>query len=262
MRQSRVSRVRSRTIEIVTETRSFLTQSSKKRNNRTELVLPLHDNNPTRTTPYIVYGLVGANIFIFLFEMTLSKPQLLQFFHIWAVVPQELTASLQGAAGSGEWLTLITSQFLHGGFLHVAGNMLFLWVFGNNVEDCLGHVKFLGFYLACGIAAALSQWFFSMNSGVPLVGASGAIAGVLGAYILRFPRAEVVTLIPLGFFMTTVRLPAYFFLGFWFLQQAFFSFVSLQNTEMVASGGVAYLAHAGGFVVGMLLAPLLGLFGE
>lgn len=236
------------------------------RNNRTitvssiELVLPLHDDNPTRTTPYIVYGLVGANIFIFLFEMSLSQPQLLQFFHLWAVVPQELTASLQGTTGTGEWLTLITSQFLHGGILHVAGNMLFLWIFGNNVEDCLGHVKFLGFYLACGTVAALSQWFFSMNSDIPLVGASGAIAGVLGAYILRFPRAEVVTLVPLGFFLTTIRLPAYFFLGFWFLQQAFFSFVSLQNMEMVASGGVAYLAHAGGFLVGILLAPLLGLF--
>lgn len=223
-------------------------------------MLPLNDNNPTRTTPYVVYSFIALNIAIFLFEATLSERQLLQFFHSWAVVPRELTANLQTGTASGEWLTLITSQFLHGGFLHVAGNMLFLWIFGNNVEDCLGHIKFIGFYLTCGTVAGLSQWFFSMNSDIPLVGASGAIAGVLGAYILRYPRAQVSTLVPLGIFFTTVRLPAYFFIGFWFLQQAFFSFISLQNTHMVAAGGVAYLAHAGGFVVGMLLAPLLGLF--
>ncbi|MDY6936281.1 MAG: rhomboid family intramembrane serine protease [Cyanobacteriota bacterium] len=223
-------------------------------------MIPLHDENPTENTPYIVYGLVGLNIAIFLFQMSLSEPQLLPFLQTWAVVPRELTASFAGRAPIGEWLTLVSSQFLHGGIFHLGGNMLFLWVFGNNIEDRLGPVKFIVFYLACGIAAALTQWFFSMNSTVPLVGASGAIAGVMGAYILKFPRTPVVTLVPLGFFITTVRLPAYFFLGIWFLQQAFFSFVSLNAAENVAGGGVAYWAHAGGFVVGMALAPVLGLF--
>jgi membrane associated rhomboid family serine protease len=153
---------------------------------------------------------------------------------------------------------------LHGGFLHVAGNMLFLWIFGNNVEDKLGHVKFLIFYLACGILAGLSQWFFSTSSVVPSLGASGAIAGVMGAYILRFPRAEILTLVPLGFFMWTFRVPAFFFLGFWFAQQALYSFASLSVPTNVGmqSGGVAYWAHAGGFVFGAVLGPLLGLFDD
>lgn len=140
--------------------------------------------------------------------------------------------------------------------------MLFLWIFGNNVEDRLGHIKFLIFYLACGALAALSQWFFSQNSAIPSLGASGAIAGVMGAYILRYPQAKVLTLIPLGFFITTFELPAIFFLGFWFVQQAFYGVASLQAPSNIGmeSGGVAYWAHAGGFVFGAILAPLLGLF--
>ena len=220
-------------------------------------MIPIRDENPTENTPYVVYGFVGLNIAIFLFQSSLNRPQLVQFIQTWAVVPRELTASFAGVSGMGEWLTLISSQFLHGGILHLAGNLLFLWVFGNNIEDRLGPVKFIGFYLTCGIAAALAQWVFSMNSAVPLVGASGAIAGVMGAYILKYPRVPVVTLVPLGFFITTIRLPAYFFLGIWFLQQAFFSFVSLNNSAMAAGGGVADWAHAGGFVVGMALFPFL-----
>jgi membrane associated rhomboid family serine protease len=140
--------------------------------------------------------------------------------------------------------------------------MLFLWIFGNNIEDRLGHFKYLVFYLACGALAALAQWFFSSGSAVPSLGASGAIAGVMGAYILRFPRAEILTLVPLGFFLTTFRIPAIFFLGWWFVQQALYSLVSLNAPTNIGmeGGGIAYWAHAGGFVFGAILGPLLGLF--
>lgn len=226
-------------------------------------MVPLHDNNPTRITPFVTYGLIGLNIFIFLYEISLSAPDLERFIQTYAVVPSELTTGFQG--NGSLWpplLTLITSQFLHGGFLHLGGNMLFLWVFGNNIEDQLGHVKFLIFYLACGALAALAQWFFSMQSDIPSLGASGAIAGVLGAYILRFPKARILTLIPLGFFITTFRIPAMFFLGFWFIQQALYGVASLQVQSNIGmeGGGIAYWAHAGGFVVGAVLGPMLGLF--
>ena len=229
-------------------------------------MVPLRDNNPTRIVPFVTYTLVAINIAVFVYELSLGD-QLEAFFRLWAVVPRELTASFAGQPTGlpfPAWVTLITSQFLHGGFLHVAGNMLFLWIFGNNVEDKLGHVKFLIFYLACGILAGLSQWFFSAYSVVPSLGASGAIAGVMGAYILRFPQAEILTLIPLGFFMWTFRVPAFFFLGFWFAQQALYSFASLSVPTNVGmqSGGVAYWAHAGGFVFGAVLGPLLGLFDD
>jgi membrane associated rhomboid family serine protease len=228
-------------------------------------VVPLRDNNPVKITPYITYGLIAANIFVFLYELSLSPQQLERFFSTWAVVPKQLTASFSGIVVSSsfpEWLTLFSSQFLHGGFLHVAGNMLFLWIFGNNVEDRLGHVKYLFFYLACGALAALTQWFFSSGSSVPSLGASGAIAGVMGAYILRFPQAEILTLIPLGFFFWTVRLPAFFFLGFWFVQQALYGFASLDTRMNIGmeGGGIAYWAHAGGFIFGAILGPLMGLF--
>ncbi|MFW6264068.1 MAG: rhomboid family intramembrane serine protease [Cyanobacteriota bacterium] len=228
-------------------------------------MVPLRDENPTEITPYVTYGLIGINILAFFYELSLSPPQLDRFFHLFAVVPLELTASFQGIAiaqAIPEPLTLVTSQFLHAGFLHLAGNMLFLWIFGNNIEEQLGRVKYVIFYLACGILASLSQWFFSAQSTIPSLGASGAIAGVMGAYILRFPKAEVLTLIPLGFFITTVRIPAVFFLGFWFVQQAFYGVASLEAPTNVGmeSGGIAYWAHAGGFVFGAILGTLLGLF--
>ncbi|WP_009631094.1 rhomboid family intramembrane serine protease [Synechocystis sp. PCC 7509] len=228
-------------------------------------MVPIRDNNPTTITPYVTFGLIAANILAFLFEATLPPQELDGFFHLAAVVPRELTASFGGIAVNQpvpEWITLFTSQFLHGGILHLGGNMLFLWIFGNNVEDRLGHVKYLIFYLACGVLAGLTQWFFSQNSGIPSLGASGAIAGVMGAYILRFPRAEVLTLIPLGLFFPAVRVPAFYFLGFWFLQQAFYGFASFEAQTNIGmeSGGIAYWAHAGGFVFGAILGPLLGLF--
>ncbi len=231
-------------------------------------MVPLRDNVPTTITPYVTYALIGANIGIFLYQLSLTPQELQGFFQSAAVVPCQLSGNIVGrcpvptAQALPEWMTLFSSQFLHGGFLHIAGNMLFLWIFGNNVEDRLGHIKFLIFYLACGALAALSQWFFSQNSAIPSLGASGAIAGVMGAYILRYPQAKVLTLIPLGFFITTFELPAIFFLGFWFVQQAFYGIASLQAPSNIGmeSGGVAYWAHAGGFVFGAILAPLLGLF--
>jgi membrane associated rhomboid family serine protease len=228
-------------------------------------MVPLRDNNPIQITPYVTYGLIVINLLVFVHELSLDPQQLEQFFDVYAVVPKQLTASFNGIEINSqfpEWLTLITCQFLHASFLHVGGNMLFLWIFGDNIEDQLGHFKYLFFYLTCGALAALSQWFFSPFSPIPSLGASGAIAGVMGAYILKFPQAQILTLIPLGFFLTTVRIPAVFFLGFWFIQQAFNSFTSLQVTANVGmeSGGIAYWAHAGGFVFGFILGPLLGLF--
>jgi membrane associated rhomboid family serine protease len=228
-------------------------------------VVPLRDQNPIKITPYVTYVLIGLNIAIFLYEINLSPRELDIFFRLYAVVPQELTASLRGINVNQpipEWMTLITAQFLHGGILHLGGNMLYLWVFGNNIEEVLGRVRFIIFYLACGVLASLAQWFFSAQSDVPSLGASGAIAGIMGAYVLRFPRAEILTLLPIFIIWTTIRVPAVFFLGFWFVQQAFYGVASLSNSASIGmeGGGVAYWAHAGGFVFGAILGPLLGLF--
>jgi membrane associated rhomboid family serine protease len=232
-------------------------------------VFPIDDNNPTRLTPYVTYALIAVNIVVFIHQVMLAPQQLEQFFQLYAVVPRELTASFTGIPISvpqsiPEPLTLITSQFLHGGFLHIAGNMLFLWIFGNNIEDKLGHVKYFIFYITCGILAALAQWFFSMQSGIPSLGASGAIAGVMGAYILRFPNAQIRTLVFLGPFIVFPNIPAIFFLGLWFVQQALYGIASLgvQTNVGMESGGIAYWAHAGGFVFGAVLGPLLGLFSD
>ena len=228
-------------------------------------MFPLYDENPTRITPYLTYGLIGINIFVFLHEMSLSSTELQRFFQLYAIVPRELSASFQGVVvgqAVPEWATLITSQFLHAGWWHLISNMLFLWVFGNNIEDRLGYVKYLIFYLGCGIFAGLCQWFIGMNSAIPSLGASGAISGVLGAYAIRFPQARVVTLAFLGFFITTLRIPALILIGFFFIQNIISGVASLQAAANMAveTGGVAYWAHIGGFVAGFILAPVLGIF--
>lgn len=229
-------------------------------------MVPLKDDNPIQITPYVTYGLIALNVAVFLYELSLSSEALTQFFYHWAVVPKELTLSFETGMALphwSEWGTLLTAQFLHGGFLHVAGNMLYLWIFGNNVEDQLGHSKFLFFYLACGVLASLTQWFFDPVSAVPSLGASGAIAGVMGAYIFRFPQVRILTLIPLGIFFTTVRISALIFLGFWFVQQALYGFVTLEAPATLGmDGGIAYWAHTGGFVFGALLGWALGLFDQ
>jgi membrane associated rhomboid family serine protease len=225
-------------------------------------VFPIRDENPTLTTPYVTYGLIIINILMFLYAASLPEPRLERLFYSAAVVPAQLTASFQGLPTPPgqlpEPLTLITSQFLHGGWLHVLGNMLYLWIFGNNVEEQMGHTRFLIFYLICGSLAALTQWFFAPLSEIPSLGASGAIAGVMGAYFIRFPRARVLTLITIFLF----RIPAIFFLGFWFVQQALYGIASLGAPATIGmeNGGIAYWAHAGGFVFGALLGPLFGLF--
>ncbi|BAZ31252.1 hypothetical protein NIES4074_37240 [Cylindrospermum sp. NIES-4074] len=219
-------------------------------------MFPLYDNNPTRIKPFLTYGLIGMNIVVFLHEVSLPNAQLQQFFRLYALVPQEFTSNL-----AGEWTTLFTSQFLHGGWFHLISNMVYLWVFGNNIEDRLGHFKYLIFYLSCGALAALCQWFIGMNSAVPALGASGAIAGVLGAYIIWFPQARITTLIFLGFFVTTISIPALVIIGLFFIQNLISGIASLQVAAnmSVETGGVAYWAHIGGFVFGMILGPLLGL---
>lgn len=226
-------------------------------------MVPLNDENPTSTTPVVTYLLIAANILIFIRQILLTPPQLNSFFQLYALVPEQLSASLEGIPVNQpvpEILTLVTSQFLHASFTHIGFNMLFLWIFGNNIEDKLGHVKYIIFYLSCGILAALSQWIVSPASSIPSLGASGAIAGVMGAYILKFPQARILTLIPLGFFFYAVRIPAVFFLGFWFVQQALNGLLTLNLPAGMETGGVAYWAHAGGFFFGAILGPLLGLF--
>ncbi|MGC9525164.1 MAG: rhomboid family intramembrane serine protease [Limnospira sp.] len=230
-------------------------------------MVPLKDENPTHITPVVTYALIIANVLIFLYELSLNPAQLNGFFHVFAVVPKELTASFNGVdigQPVPEYLTLVTAQFLHAGFMHLGFNMLFLWIFGNNIEEELGHVKFILFYLGCGVLASLAQWYFAMESPVPSLGASGAIAGVMGAYILKFPKTKILTLLPLGFFFYTVRIPALFFLGFWFAQQALNGISMLQVPTDVGmqNGGVAYWAHAGGFIFGAILGPALGLFSD
>ncbi|WP_036484682.1 rhomboid family intramembrane serine protease [Myxosarcina sp. GI1] len=230
-------------------------------------MIPLKDVNPTKITPYVTYSLIAINVVAFIYELTLTPQQLDTFFHSFAIVPKELTASFNGVelnSGIPEILTPVTSQFLHAGFAHIAFNMLFLYIFGNNVEEQLGRAKYLFFYLACGVLAGLSQWFFSAMSDVPSLGASGAIAGVMGAYILKFPQAKVITLVPLGFFFPVFRIPAVYFLGFWFLEQALNGITSFEVQASVGmeNGGVAYWAHAGGFIFGAILGPILGLFSK
>ncbi|WP_319422577.1 rhomboid family intramembrane serine protease [Pleurocapsa sp. FMAR1] len=224
-------------------------------------MIPINDENPTYSTPIVVYALIAINVIVFLYEMSLGSG-LDGFFQLYAVIPQQLSASFNGTPPDQpvpELATLITSQFLHGGLLHIAGNMLFLWTFGDNIEHDLGHFKFLFFYLLCGVLAGLTHWFFGMQSIAPTVGASGAIAGVMGAYLVKYPKAKIVTFLPLFIIWTTVRIPAVFFLGFWFVQQAISSVASLGIQE---ASGVAYWAHAGGFIFGAILGPLLGLMSD
>ncbi|MBW4498130.1 MAG: rhomboid family intramembrane serine protease [Scytonema hyalinum WJT4-NPBG1] len=220
-------------------------------------MFPLYDENPTRITPYITYGLIGMNVLVFFHEISLPGTQLEQFLQLYAVVPRELTNNL-----GGEWTTLFTSQFLHGGWWHLISNMVFLWIFGNNIEDRLGHFKYIIFYLSCGALAALCQWVIGINSGIPSLGASGAISGVLGAYIIRFPDARVMSLVFLGFFITTIRVPALLLIGIFFIQNVISGLANLQAAAnmSVETGGVAYWAHIGGFVFGVILGPVLGLF--
>ena len=218
-------------------------------------MIPLRDANPTRRTPIVTLAIVLACCVAFAWELGLSAGSgdvaLNGLFVDWGVVPARLVAAWgRGDFLSADTATLVTSQFLHGGWLHLLGNVLYLWIFGNNVEDRLGRLRFLLFYLVGGIVAALAQVAVDPTSGAPTIGASGAIAATLGAYLVLFPRARVTSLIFLGFFYQLLNIPAVVVLGFWFVLQLVDGFASLGVAQ---SGGVAFFAHIGGFVLGVLV---------
>jgi len=224
-------------------------------------MIPIGDANPTRRPAVVTYGLIAASALVFLYELRLQSiggvEAVSRFITLWGVIPREVSAALAHADPlSPAWLTVFSSLFIHAGWAHLLGNMLYLWIFGNNVEDRLGRFGFLLFYLFGGLVAVLAQTAIDPRSNVPLVGASGAIAAVLGAYLVLWPGATVVTIVPVGFFLLPVRLPAIVVLGFWFVLQFSLGFASL-GVPTAAEGGVAIFAHIGGFVAGALIGLLL-----
>ena len=219
-------------------------------------MLPLKDNIPTRTFPFVTIGLILGNSLVFLYQLSLGRVGEHVFIYSFGLIPYEFSR-LESMVPFRPFpfpATIISAMFVHGNLLHVAGNMLYLWIFGNNVEDRLGHGRFMFFYLLCGVAGSLAHILVSPQAMVPMVGASGAIAGVLGAYLLLYPRARILTLIFFGFFVRMVELPAVVVLGFWILIQLL---NGSQALGLNLPGGVAWFAHIGGFVTGMLLLPLL-----
>jgi rhomboid family protein len=215
-------------------------------------MFPLHDDNPTQTVPYVTWSLIAACVLVFLWQRSLADA-VQNAVYTFGMIPAVL---LDGRSLPVEldvlpaWMTVFTSMFLHGGWMHLIGNMLYLWIFGNNVEDAMGHRRFILFYLLCGALAALTQATMNPASEVPMVGASGAISGVLGAYVLLYPRARVLVVFPILILIYTARIAAYWVLGFWFVMQ-------LLSTAASAGqeGGVAFAAHIGGFVAGLVLIP-------
>jgi rhomboid family protein len=217
-------------------------------------MFPISDDNPRLTTPIVTWSIIGVCVLVFLWQVSLGENAGEIAIYQYGMIPARLfgVAELQPELATvPAWSTVVTSMFMHGGWLHIGFNMLFLWIFGDNVEDSMGHVRYPIFYVACGTAAALAQAFVNPDSTVPMVGASGAISGVLGAYVLLHPNATVRVVIFLGFFVTMAHLPALIVLGLWFLLQ-------LMNAAFAISGaaGVAFWAHVGGFIAGMALVPL------
>src|SRR2546423_11010555 len=202
-------------------------------------MIPLRDVIPSRTTPYITVTIIVLNAIAWLFELGLPRDVLPAFLQVYGVVPASFSAP-----------TLVTSMFLHGSWMHVIGNMWYLWIFGDNVEDRVGHGRFIVFYLICGIAAAIGQVAMVPSSTLPTIGASGAIAGVMGAYFVLYPQSRVLTLIPLIVFMEIVELPAVILLGFWFLMQLFNAGAIAVTASSHGSGGGAFMAHVAGFGTG------------
>lgn len=212
-------------------------------------MIPLRDENPATLVPWVTVTLIAANVVAFLFEVSLGE-RLQPFLAVFGAVPARLLSSGPGVEqGWPGAVTVFSSMFLHGGWLHVAGNMLYLWIFGNNVEDALGHVRYLFFYLLSGVVAVYSHALVDPASTMPMIGASGAVSGVLGAYLVLFPRARVLTLVPMGFFLQVIRVPAIFVLGFWIVMQLLYGVFSLG----APGGGVAWFAHVGGFLTGVVL---------
>lgn len=207
-------------------------------------MFPIRDHNPSGRTPFVTYALIAINIVVFASYWTLSDDTraLNQFYYHWGMIPAVIS-------DGGNYYSAVTSMFVHGGLMHIAGNMLFLWIFGDNLEDKMGHFGFVVFYFACGIGAALAQVIAAPLSTVPMVGASGAIAGVMGGYLLLFPRAKIDILFIFIVFFKIVSIPAWITLGIWFAIQLFNGVAA-----DIGGGGVAYWAHAGGFVIGVILA--------
>ena len=216
-------------------------------------MIPLKDRNPSRTFPLINYLLISANFVVFFYELSLGQ-QLDDFIIKYGLIPHRyFLAVAHHTHFITRYVPFFSSMFLHGGWMHIIGNMWFLFIFGDNVEDRLGHGHYLVFYLLSGLAATVIQLLSSVGSSVPTIGASGAISGVLGAYLVMFPRAKIVTLLPIFFFFSVIDISAFIFIGLWFLLQ----FVSgLQSLGIDTSGGIAWWAHIGGFVAGILMAPL------
>jgi membrane associated rhomboid family serine protease len=202
-------------------------------------MIPLRDVIPSRTTPVVTITLIVLNSVVFVYQFLLG-PAVDSFIVNWALVPAAFS-----------WVTLVTSMFLHGSFLHVAGNMLFLWIFGDNVEDRMGHGRFIAFYLLCGAAAALAQTIADPQSLVPMVGASGAIAGVMGAYFVLYPHSRILTLVPIFVFIQLIEVPAIFFLGLWFVMQFLSGVGSIASSAGQPGGGIAFWAHVAGFAAGI-----------
>ena len=219
-------------------------------------MIPLRDENPAHRRPYFTVALIAANALAFFYELSLGE-RLAPFLQQAAFVPARAVDGGLGSAG-GEGLSILLSMFLHGGWMHFLGNMLFLWVFGDNIEDRLGHLRFVVFYLGAGYAAAFAHAAANPASTLPAIGASGAISGILGAYLLLHPKAPIQTLVFLGFFVTTVRVPALVYLPLWFVLQLFSGVVEISQRAGGEVGGVAWFAHIGGFVAGPLLLWLLG----
>jgi membrane associated rhomboid family serine protease len=204
-------------------------------------MIPLRDVIPSRTVPGVTITIIALNAVAFLFELSLPGPARREFLQQYGVVPALFS-----------WTSVVTSMFLHGGWLHILGNMLYLWIFGDNVEDRLGHVRFVVFYLLCGTAGALAQVAVSPESYIPTIGASGAIAGVMGAYLVLYPQSRVLTLVTLVIFWDLIEVPAVVLLGIWFLMQLFSGVGSIALTSGNESGGVAFWAHVAGFIAGIV----------
>ncbi|MBI3894607.1 MAG: rhomboid family intramembrane serine protease [Acidobacteria bacterium] len=216
-------------------------------------MIPLRDRIPHTLFPLFTLGLIALNCAVFFQEVILPRQQLKLMMEAYALVPERTVGFFRGSSVSASqaFLPFFSSMFLHGGWLHLIGNMWFLWIFGDNVEDRLGHLRYLWLYLASGLAGALTHIVFNPSSSIPTVGASGAIAGVMGAYLITFPGARILTLVPIFFFLTTVELPAFILIIYWLLLQFLSGMVSITMAEAV--GGVAWFAHIGGFLAGILL---------
>ncbi|MDN3512830.1 MAG: rhomboid family intramembrane serine protease [Candidatus Brocadia sp.] len=214
-------------------------------------MIPIRDRNPSGSFPLVTVSLILVNVLVFLFELSLGT-RLDSFLFQFGLVPIKViySADIPGSNLANTYFPFLSYMFLHGGFVHLIGNMWFLWIFGDNIEDRLGRIPFILFYFICGIGSAIVHVYFNSQSGVPCVGASGAIAGVLGAYMVTFPRARVLVILPLFIIWQIIELPAIFVLGFWFLIQFFTGATAISSAH---GGGVAWWAHIGGFVLGIIL---------